>query len=168
MKCRGFTLTELMVTVSMAGVVLALGVPSYRNVVQNNRIATQANELLTSLHLARSEAVKRGHAVSVCASSDGDHCNGLHDWTTGWIVFTEPTGANGTADGADEVLRAWPGLAGNAVLGADTPFVQYRSTGAALAPANFRLDIPDAGELGCPRDIRVTGPGRPVLSTTNC
>ena len=67
---RGFTLLEMMVTVAAVGILLAIGVPSFRYIANANRIATEANNLLGDLQFARSEAIKEGQSVSVCVSSD--------------------------------------------------------------------------------------------------
>ena len=64
----GFTLLELMVTITVAAMVLTLGVPSFVDLVRNNRAATNVNELLTAFSIARSESIKRGANVSVCRS----------------------------------------------------------------------------------------------------
>ena len=62
---NGFTLIELMVTVAVLAIVLSLGVPSYRALIINNRLTAQANALVASINLARSEAIKRGVRVWV-------------------------------------------------------------------------------------------------------
>lgn len=81
---RGFTLIELLVTMAVAAILLTIAVPNFQMFVMNNRMASQANDLITALNLARSEAVKRAANVTVCASSDGASCTG--DWAAGWIV----------------------------------------------------------------------------------
>jgi len=86
---RGFTLLELMVTVAVGGVLLTLGVPSFVDVVRNNRAATNVNELTTAFSIARSESIRRGWNVSVCRSSNGATCSGA--WSDGWIVFRDVT-----------------------------------------------------------------------------
>lgn len=67
---RGFTLLELLTTVSIIAITLALGVPAYSQVVAANRLATGANGLIAALAYARSEAVKQGAVVLVCKSAD--------------------------------------------------------------------------------------------------
>ena len=63
--CRGFTLLELMVTVAVAAILATVAVPGFRDLIQNNRVTTQTNELVTALNFARTEAVKRGRPVDV-------------------------------------------------------------------------------------------------------
>jgi type IV fimbrial biogenesis protein FimT len=69
--CRGFTLLELMVTIAVVAIMATIAVPSFRDLIQNNRVTTQTNELVTALNFARTEAVKRGRAVGVEVSRDG-------------------------------------------------------------------------------------------------
>ncbi|NOY67755.1 MAG: prepilin-type N-terminal cleavage/methylation domain-containing protein [Gammaproteobacteria bacterium] len=66
----GFTLIEVMMVIVLGSIIITLAIPGFRSFIQNNRIVTQTNGLVTSLILARSEAIKRGTRVSVCASSD--------------------------------------------------------------------------------------------------
>jgi len=63
---RGFTLAELMVTLTIMGILFAIGVPSYRNVTKSNRLSAEINGLLGDLQSARSEAIREGQQVSVC------------------------------------------------------------------------------------------------------
>ena len=59
-KSSGFTLVELMITLAIAGILVAVGIPSFNSTISSNRLTSYANELVTALNLARSEAVKRG------------------------------------------------------------------------------------------------------------
>jgi prepilin-type N-terminal cleavage/methylation domain-containing protein len=57
---NGFTLIELLVTLAIAAILLTTAIPSFREIIRNNQLTTQANNLVTALHLARSEAVNGG------------------------------------------------------------------------------------------------------------
>jgi type IV fimbrial biogenesis protein FimT len=86
----GFSLIELMITLAIAAIVLAAGVPAFGDLVQDNRLATQINELVTDLNLARSEAIKQAAPVTVCKrNSAGTACNNPGHWQNGWIVFLD-------------------------------------------------------------------------------
>jgi type IV fimbrial biogenesis protein FimT len=99
-KATGFTLLELLMTIAIAAIVMALAMPSYRYVTNSNRIAGEINGLLGDLQFARAEAIKEGFNVTVCVSQNGTSCNGATSWENGWIVFSDPAstglvGANG-------------------------------------------------------------------------
>jgi type IV fimbrial biogenesis protein FimT len=101
----GFTLTELVITMSIAAILLAIAIPSFKYVTVSNRVATELNGLLGDLQYARSLAVKQGLQVTVCVSTDGATCAGalLSTWQAGWIVFLD---SNGTGTGT--VMRTQP------------------------------------------------------------
>lgn len=90
----GFTLVELIVTILIIAVLAAIALPSFRSVIQRNRVTTAHNELLASLAYARTTAITRGQLVSVCPSADGNSCtNNGKAFEPGWIVYTYPAGA---------------------------------------------------------------------------
>lgn len=62
----GFTLIELMVTLSVAAILLMIGVPNFRDFINNNRLSSQANDFVGTMTLARSEAIKQNRVVLVC------------------------------------------------------------------------------------------------------
>jgi type IV fimbrial biogenesis protein FimT len=94
-SAQGFTIIEVIVTMTVAGILMMFAVPAFNAFIQNQRITTAANSLVLSLNLARSEAIKRDQStgVTVCASTDGLTCNGT-SWTKGWIVIDTSGGAN--------------------------------------------------------------------------
>jgi len=94
---NGFTLVELLITIVVVSILLATGIPSFMEFVKNNRLSAQANNLVISIQVARSEAVKRGSGSVICASADQATCSGDDDWTTGWIVYSD-VNQNGNLD----------------------------------------------------------------------
>jgi type IV fimbrial biogenesis protein FimT len=111
---RGFTLVEMMITIAVMALVLSLAVPSFTNMIRNNRLASGSNELISALTYARSEAVKRRLNVSVCVR-DGEACStDVNNWGQGWLIFTDDLAPSGQIDGPTDVvlLRADPSDAG--------------------------------------------------------
>ena len=127
----GFTLMELMVTLVIATLLLTIAIPSFNGLIKKNRISTYTNNLVTSLALARSEAVKRGAQVSLCASNNGTNCTNTN-FQQGWIVFTDQNTA-GTVDGTDTILRVQEAAAGLSFTITGNALVQYRSSGVLVA-----------------------------------
>ncbi len=108
MKQHGFTLLELMITVTIAGIVVTIGVPYFRETIRQNRLTAYTNQFVSSLSLARSEAIKRGRRVVVCPSTDGAACAASGDYEQGWIVFADANPANNaTGDAGDVVIRVF-------------------------------------------------------------
>ncbi|MEA3106747.1 MAG: type fimbrial biosis protein FimT, partial [Gammaproteobacteria bacterium] len=85
----GFTLVEMMIVVSIIALLLAIGVPSFRYVTTSNRASTEINGLLGDLQFARSEAIREGQQIDVCATTNGTSCvTSGTTWNTGWLVMT--------------------------------------------------------------------------------
>lgn len=153
-RTQGFTLTELMVTVSIVGIMLALAVPSLRSFILDNRLASQAAEFAGALAMARSEATKRSGRVVVSPVVSG--------FDSGWQVWSDSNG-NALLDPGEAVLRIHEDLHGNTLTstGAAAPIV-YLPTGfmdiAAGATRIFQLCDSRSGEKG--REIRISATGR--------
>lgn len=103
--CRGFTLVELMLVIAVLAVTLTLGFPSFQGAMRSSRIATATNELMASMNLARSTAIRSGSWVSVCPSQDGVNCLADADWSQGWLVFTDRQGAGDGAIGEGDAVQ---------------------------------------------------------------
>ena len=88
---------ELLVALSIAAILLAVGVPSFRSTIASNRLTSTTNDLVASLAQARSEAIKRGVRVTVCISSNGADCATTGSWEQGWISFVDITRSGTTA-----------------------------------------------------------------------
>lgn len=130
----GFTLIELMVTLAVAAVILATAVPSFQTLMVNNRLATQSNQLVTALNLARSEAVKRNTLVTVCKSANPTAtppaCTTAGNWEQGWVVFTDGDTV-GTIDGNDTVIRVFDRMNGTTLRGSATSPAGFPTARAA-------------------------------------
>lgn len=140
---RGLTLVELMVTLAVAIILVASGMPLFTGVSANNRAATQANSLLSAIRLARSEAVKRATDVTICPVSDpqaaSPTCTGTDDgWNQGWSVFFLD------ASSTPQHIRTWDALPGNPTIDSNSATsIQFSSTGSAAAVTNITLALAD-------------------------
>ena len=104
----GVTLLELLVVVTLAAILMAIGIPSYRYVTYSNRMATEVDSLLGDLQYARSEATREGQYVTVCIaqSTSTATCAAATsaNWQNGWIIFSD-VNHDETIDSGDAVLR---------------------------------------------------------------
>lgn len=95
---QGLTLIELLVVMAMVAITTTIAVPSFQNFIQNNRLITVANELVSSLTLARSMAISQRAPTIVCRSANATAaaplCGGDGNWEDGWIVFSDLNGDN--------------------------------------------------------------------------
>lgn len=157
-RLLGFTLIELMVTIAIAAILLMVAVPNFITFIQNNRLTSQANDLVTALNYARSEAIKRGVRVTVCSRLDDTTCAGANDWTTGWLVFVDADG-DGAVAGA-EVLQVRQPMENGNTLSSAAAFqrVTYQNTGFSGFAGTLRLC--DARSTPSARAIVVSPQGR--------
>ncbi len=98
----GFTLLELMVTIAIVAILLAVGLPSFEGIMRSNRVATSTNDLMASISLARSEATRNPNGAAICTSLDGTACGGT--WNDGWMVWIDVDG-DATPDAGERVVR---------------------------------------------------------------
>ncbi len=84
---RGMTIIELMVVLVITAILFAIAVPFFRDASLGARLSAAANNLVASVQLARSEAIKRNASVTLCASTDGATCAGSGGWEQGWIIL---------------------------------------------------------------------------------
>jgi type IV fimbrial biogenesis protein FimT len=100
----GFTVLELLVTLTIAAVLLITGLPSLQAFSDRQRMKAAVGTLHNDLLLARSEAVFRGMEVIACPGGRAEGCADSSDWSGGWIVFGDANGDRERQSG-EAVLR---------------------------------------------------------------
>lgn len=119
----GVTLLELMVAIAVAGVLLAIGVPSFKNFVLDSRRISLGNDLLASMMMARSESIKQGQPIMVCSSTDGVNCASSSGWNSGWIIG--PIGAT-----SDQVIRYVKNDGGSTTVASSVGGIAFQQFGS--------------------------------------
>jgi len=177
----GFTMVEMLVTLTLVGILAAIAVPSFNEAFLANRLASYSNSFLASATLARSEAINRagnGGQVIMCRSSNGTSCATSGGWQQGWIVFGD-TGAgankrNGVLD-ADEVRILYQQALSadysftNTAADANAYALKYQPTGL-LPDTGYPLDLVLCRRTPSPgtqeRTITINATGRVSVATT--
>jgi len=105
---QGYTMMEILMVIAVAAILVAVAVPSLEDTVSRNARDSIQLDLMSSLALARSQAVTLSTTVSVCHSSNQSTCSNTtgSDWNQGWLVFSD-FDADGVVDSGDgdEILR---------------------------------------------------------------
>jgi len=167
-KQKGVTLIELMITLAVAAVLTVVALPDLTAMIQNNRIASQANDLIGAMNLARSEAIKRGVQANVCAANTTQTACG-NNWSNGWLVYVDQTSTGaittlGSLQNTDIILKARPQLrSGNTLRSTDLQ-ISYLSSGFSDAAQAFSLCDERGNDFG--RVISITNTGRAATART--
>ena len=118
---RGFTLVELMITLSVLVVLLAVAVPSMQEFTANNQLAATRSNFATALSLARTEAAKRSRVVVLQALGNG------------WEIAVDDDGDGAVAASETRVRKNAVALERITLSGAAS--VSFRATGALVGNA---------------------------------
>jgi len=174
MKQRGVTLMELLVVLAIAAILVAIAIPGYAFLVSSGRLTATTNDMLLALHLARSEAIKRGMRVTVCKSGNPSAafpaCDPAADWHQGWLVFVDE-GVRGQIDGGDTILQIQGDLSNGVSIttGANyRRYVSYMPIGTSQGSSGLHNDTFQVCVSGMRRDIIVNTTGRPRLGSGRC
>ena len=146
---RGFTLIELMVAVSVLGLLAALAAPSFQRLLANQRMRAVAYNIVGDLVLARSEAVKRGENVTVTPLAT--------TWDQGWRVRVAST---------SEDLAQQNSIGGGVVFTTAPTSLTFDRNGRAVTTVVVRFGMSDGGSGR--RCISLDPSGRPKNTTSAC
>ena len=145
MRAGGFTLIELMITISIVAVIAMIGIPAMGDFILNNRIRSQSGNLMLQLTHARSEAMRTASRVTICPGQVSDVtgdpvCNGTTAWENGWVSFVD------TNKDPEENSGEKPLLISTALDGNNTLRSAVFSTYISFSPNGWLADPPDADQ----------------------
>lgn len=147
----GFTIIEISITLALLIILASFAVPSYQQMMQNSRVRTATDSILTGLQIARAEAVKRN--TNVQFNFRGSN---VSDWT----VCLTPSGGGAcpTTDNATtiESRKNSEGSSANVTVTTSDagPYV-FNGYGVMVSPtAALTIDIGNSALSGS-RDLRI-------------
>ena len=170
---RGFTLIELMVTITVAAVLMMVAVPSFTTYQRNAELTSFTNSLLAGLNAARGEAMKRGRYAMV-VPTDGTN------WSSGWVVFVDVDRSQAYLDTMDVTILtrepppSYLTISGNGSTAGTTPYIMYDASGysklksGAFGANTFeirRADTSGTELLTQTRRIKIASTGRVRVCT---
>lgn len=166
----GITLIELMVSLSIAAIMMTLAVPSFVTMFNNNRVRVQADNFIVALALARSEAINRGGPVTVCKkNAAGTACDSSADWNSGLLIYF---GSGTVTPSSSTIIRV---IDGNSLVTvtADAEienYITYLSSGSAIGNGGAPDDsvIKFCGSTDNDRQVVIGATGRPRVEEVAC
>ena len=187
-RSAGFTIVELMIALLIAGILLGIGLPEMRDFIRNQRLYSSGTDMLHSLQLARSEAIKlqlpAPQSVIACASLNPTAPTPVCSYGSfsGWIVFQDTNG-NWQYDAGEQILERHDTLDSTVTVRTDgSGIVSYAGTGFANglgAPAGLTMSqntvicdargtglISPTSSLSLGRAVTISNTGR-TLTTNN-
>jgi type IV fimbrial biogenesis protein FimT len=153
-RAAGFTLIELLMVIVIVAILVALGMPSMRDLIASTKVKTATSDVFASLIFARSEAIKRNSAIEIAPID-------TTNWNAGWRVRPAGTTTNLTVQDA---------LTGDVAIGGPNANIRYRGDGrltdASGAPLNASFTfIATAFSHIQMRCIKIDPSGRPSVRT---
>lgn len=138
---KGFTLLELMVVLAITGITLAAAVPAFQGMIARNRIASETNDMLLAINLARSEALRTGGTASVQAVDASDTGN---EFGPGYCVV------DGSPGNCDTPIRVFSALTGGDTLNSvdNVTSMEFNSLGGLTSSGSLKLDVCGSGVDG--------------------
>jgi type IV fimbrial biogenesis protein FimT len=158
----GFSLYELLMTMSLAAVILGIGLPSFGGLIADKRLRVETDALFHAVHRARQESIGRRRVVTICPSFDGRFCDPENRWSAGWIVFANKSRTGSGVRDRDETLVQHHQVADGVQIMSNRKSLSFRST--HLRATNGTLVVCDAAGRANPRALVVSYTGRPRVA----
>jgi type IV fimbrial biogenesis protein FimT len=162
-KNKGFTLIELMITVAIMSIMMAVGLPSFQSIIASSRLTAAANAMVSALQLARFEAIKQHKPVVVTKKTN---------WKDGWIVYVDKN-RNNAQDTDEPTLATFDAISPTVKMDNTTvtytTYMNYDESGRANVGGHFTFCSPATGTATDFRKVVIAATGRMRVETpTSC
>lgn len=153
-RMAGFTVVELMITLIIGAVLVAMATPSFTSMVHSSRAQSMADDFASALNFTRTESLKLATRVTICASNNGSTCTGA--WNEGWIIFQDYAATDNDApvlekNGTKNLLKTAGKSKINSAItvksgGTDQTFIRFTRLGALskgnnAAPIDVKMKV---------------------------
>lgn len=154
-----------MVVIAVIGVLAAIAIPTFRTMGYTSKRAAVVNDLLAAFQMARSESIKRGTSISVCAGNGS--CTGATTWTQGWTLFVNTNG-NTTLDTGELILKQGKAAPKDISVNTTSAMVTFRPYNVLMVGGTLTICTPLPPTEN--RDIVISSVGRAraVTTTATC
>lgn len=158
MKKSGFTITEMLVTLSILAILLAIAGPSFKEFMSSSKMVSNANGMIGAFNYTRMEAIKRGSRVNIGQLGS--------DWTSGIVVWVD-NDSDGSLDAGEE-LRLWPAFDSGSTVTSANGNSSFSFSAMGEVNNDDQLTICDdrSGEEGM--QVSILASGAVVAEKVNC
>lgn len=161
-RIAGYSLFELIVTLSIASLLVMLGVPSFAGLIADKQLRVETDALFHAAHLARKISIAQRRVVSICPSTNGLYCDPLRRWSAGWILYENLGSSREDTRERGEKLHKYHKTKDNVALSANRSHFSFRSTHRRAT--NGTLIFCDIARRIEPRALVISYTGRPRVA----
>ncbi|MEM9402853.1 MAG: GspH/FimT family pseudopilin [Pseudomonadota bacterium] len=162
-KQCAYSLLELVLTVAVASIVIALAVPSFGDTLARQRQRAEIDALFRAMYHAKKASVTHHDTVTVCASADGEQCIASADWSVGWMMFVNHDRDSPPQRDDDEPRLKVHSVHPNVEISSNRRYYTLRST--RRRATNGTLVVCDRTGRVAPRALVVSFTGRPRVAS---
>ena len=156
-QSAGFSLIELMITISVGAILVALAAPSFTTLIQNSRMSAKKNEFVNALNFARTTALAKNANIKVCPFSTAGSATCGASWSNGWIVETQPATGPATLIKSYQSGPKDPALSAVAFNAVVATSLIFDPIGLSTTQSNFQMCDVRGSNYAASLQILLTG-----------